>query len=117
MERKSRPQAGDGFVDPLARGPSKPTDITTTSQRARRAKQRASAARWKAEHPLEIWAHQALASAIKRGLIQREACEICGKPEADAHHDDYHRPLAIRWMCRRHHLQFHAAQRKQERDG
>ena len=34
MERESRPQAGDGFDDPLARGPSKPSHKSPSTQSA-----------------------------------------------------------------------------------
>jgi hypothetical protein len=27
------------------------------------------------------------------------ACETCGSPKAQAHHDDYERPLNVRWLC------------------
>lgn len=117
MRGRRRPGEGDGsHVDP-ARRPREPTDIADTSQRVRRVKQLACAARWKAEHPREIWAQAALASAIKRGLIERKPCEICGKAEVDGHHHDYDQPLAVRWLCRRHHRQLHAELRKRGKHG
>ncbi len=48
--------------------------------------------------------------AIKRGAITRQPCEVCGATKVDAHHDDYNEPLAVRWLCRPHHQQFHAQQ-------
>lgn len=36
----------------------------------------------------------------------RPACEVCGEP-AEQHHDDYSRPLEVRLLCRRHHMQEH----------
>lgn len=38
--------------------------------------------------------------------IKREPCEICGK-EAEGHHDDYDKPLDVRWLCFEHHRQWH----------
>jgi len=36
------------------------------------------------------------------------ACgEVCGAENAQAHHDDYSRPLDVRWLCDTHHRQHH----------
>jgi hypothetical protein len=45
--------------------------------------------------------------AIKKGKITRQPCEECGAEKADAHHDDYAKPLEVRWLCRSHHRQWH----------
>ena len=42
----------------------------------------------------------------RRGHLVPEACEVCGGP-AEMHHDDYSKPLQVRWMCREHHLAHH----------
>lgn len=60
-------------------------------------------ARWRARNPKARWAHVCLDSAIRRGLIERQPCEVCGAEPADGHHDDYDRPMAVRWLCRKHH--------------
>lgn len=44
---------------------------------------------------------------LSRGKIQREGCEVCGG-RAEMHHDDYYKPLVVRWLCREHHLAWHA---------
>jgi ribosomal protein S27AE len=46
-------------------------------------------------------------NAIQEGLLVRQPCEICGDEPADAHHDDYDKPLDVRWLCRKHHMQEH----------
>ncbi|TBH09920.1 hypothetical protein [Rhizobium leguminosarum] len=68
--------------------------------------------KWNSEHPLEMLAHQYVRSALKRGLLERQPCEVCGEAETDAHHDDYDQPRKVRWLCRRHHQQHHAERRK-----
>lgn len=68
--------------------------------------------KWNRENPLARWAHGAVRSAIRRGLIEPQACEVCGKDPAEAHHDDHMRPLAIRWLCRLHHRRHHAEERR-----
>jgi len=45
--------------------------------------------------------------AIGRGDIQRGQCVVCGKPNADAHHVDYSKPLDVIWLCHMHHLMLH----------
>lgn len=47
------------------------------------------------------------AAAIFRGDLIRQPCEVCGKRNVDAHHDDYARPLDVRWLCRSHHKIHH----------
>lgn len=64
-------------------------------------------ARWARAHPKEVWAHSALRSALRRGLIQRGPCEECGAEVTDGHHDDYDKPMEVRWLCRRHHRAVH----------
>jgi len=44
---------------------------------------------------------------IRRGKLIRGACEVCGEPNAQAHHDDYTRPLEVRWLCETHHRMHH----------
>jgi hypothetical protein len=65
-----------------------------------RQRQKAYRARNKEKHE----ARMAVFRAIRSGAMTRQACEICGNFPADAHHDDYATPLAVRWLCRKHHL-------------
>ena len=37
---------------------------------------------------------------LRRGLIQRQPCEQCSALKAQMLHEDYSKPLAIRWVCR-----------------
>lgn len=45
--------------------------------------------------------------AIATGRLVRQPCEKCGATKVDAHHDDYSKPLDVRWLCRKHHLEHH----------
>lgn len=49
--------------------------------------------------------------AIEAGRLRKQLCEVCGSPDTQAHHDDYSRPLDVRWLCRVHHVEYHAAER------
>lgn len=46
-------------------------------------------------------------AAIKKGLITKKPCEVCGSLEVEAHHDDYSKPFNVRWFCCGHHRQYH----------
>ena len=43
----------------------------------------------------------------KRGKIIPSHCSVCLSPEAQKHHDDYDKPLQVRWLCRKCHLELH----------
>lgn len=58
------------------------------------------------EARLKMNARSYLNVYIQRGKIQRQPCVKCGK-RAQAHHDDYSKPLVVRWFCRPHHLEWH----------
>jgi hypothetical protein len=34
-------------------------------------------------------------------------CEVCGETQADKHHDDYSKPLDVRYLCKAHHGELH----------
>lgn len=65
---------------------------------------------WRRAHALN--AVQRLKSNARRlanhhadkGHIQRLLCEVCLSPDTQPHHDDYSKPLEVRWFCREHHL-------------
>lgn len=60
-------------------------------------------ARWRKEHPERARAHSRVAYALKTGRLVRKPCEVCGAVKVHAHHDDYSRPLDVRWLCPLHH--------------
>ena len=53
-------------------------------------------------------AHNKVNNALRDGKIKREPCEACGNERSVAHHDDYAKPLDVRWLCQGHHKQWHA---------
>lgn len=52
-------------------------------------------------------ATNAVNNALRDGRIIRLPCEICGKEKVHGHHDDYSKPLDVRWLCAAHHRQWH----------
>ena len=54
--------------------------------------------RWEHRHPERRFAHKAVERALAKGTIQRQPCH-CGDEKSHAHHDDYDKPLVVRWLC------------------
>jgi hypothetical protein len=60
-------------------------------------------------------AHSLVNAAIKRGLITKHPCIVCGEEKTEAHHPDYSSPLDVVWLCPRCHKQTHAMAKRIER--
>ena len=54
-------------------------------------------------------AHRAVDNAVRSGSLKRpENCEQCGVScTPHGHHDDYAKPLDVRWLCAACHRQWH----------
>lgn len=63
---------------------------------------------YREKYPNKYKAHQKINYAIKSKKLFRESCEVCGVDETHGHHDDYLKPLNVRWLCAEHHHQWHA---------
>lgn len=64
-------------------------------------------AHWRQRNAEKYRAHLAVQRGLNNGGLVRQACEVCGDPRTDAHHDDYSAPLEVRWLCRQHHIRLH----------
>lgn len=62
---------------------------------------------WRNKNPLKRTAQRKVNNAIKCGRLVRKNCEVCNAAKVDAHHDDYEKPLTVRWLCRKHHVDWH----------
>ena len=56
-------------------------------------------------NPQKVEARNIVYRAIKKGLLKKEPCHICGNPDSQAHHKDHNKPLEVEWLCRIHHLE------------
>lgn len=72
----------------------------------RKAALASSVLRRRVRNPEKYRARTAVGNALRDGRLQREPCEVCGA-HAEAHHDDYSKPLAVRWLCFAHHREHH----------
>jgi hypothetical protein len=52
-------------------------------------------------------AHRIVSAAKAKGILAIQPCEVCGKEAVHAHHDDYSRPLDVKWLCPFHHKERH----------
>ena len=55
------------------------------------------------------WAETQVLVALRNGVLKQGPCEVCASRDSHSHHDDYSKPLEVRWLCRLHHNRFHHA--------
>jgi hypothetical protein len=73
-----------------------------------RKKGRVQHERLKRTRPEVILARRKVSTAIASGKLIAKPCERCGADKSQAHHDDYQKPLEVRWLCAIHHAEFHS---------
>lgn len=69
--------------------------------------------------------HDVTEKAIRKGILSPKPCEICGeigtmkdgRISVQAHHDDYNKPLEVRWLCQKCHHEWHKAHNPIRRKG
>ena len=83
------------------------------TEKGKQAKKRAGkkfANRDRESSPLKYLAHKKLASYVRNGrIIKPDSCETCGLSDVriHGHHDDYAKPLEVRWLCSKCHTKWH----------
>lgn len=61
---------------------------------------RAYKIKWQSSNIEKRAAHIKVGNAIRGGRLVRQPCEHCNTTErVHAHHEDYSKPLAVRWLC------------------
>jgi hypothetical protein len=65
--------------------------------------------RWERAHPRGRPAHRLVHLALRSGrLVKPVSCDGCGlERRLEAHHEDYSKPLEVRWLCRSCHRRLH----------
>jgi len=62
---------------------------------------------WVEKNQVKRSAHILVGNRIRSGELIKQPCEICGCKDVHAHHDDYAKPLEVRWLCDEHHNEWH----------
>lgn len=58
--------------------------------------------------PMKYRARNAVNNAVRNGKLIKQPCEVCGRTkDIHGHHDDYSKPLEVRWLCPPHHKAWH----------
>ena len=76
-------------------------------QRNKTAKRRASLQASKDRYPEKERARVHVHNAVARGKLTKQPCEVCGEAKVHAQHTDYSKPLEVKWLCVRHHMEVH----------
>lgn len=63
---------------------------------------------WINKNPKARAAHIELNNAVRSGRIIKQPCQVCGDTyRTHGHHDDYSKPLEVKWFCAKHHQRLH----------
>ena len=68
---------------------------------------RKSSRKYQKKNPEKKKAHSRFYERIRHGKLARERCLFCWTHLAEAHHEDYSKPLEVTWLCRRCHNFLH----------
>jgi hypothetical protein len=63
---------------------------------------------YREKYPNKYKAHNMVNNAVRDGKLFSLPCEVCiSTNDLHAHHDDYLKPLNVRWLCVTHHSEWH----------
>lgn len=58
--------------------------------------------KWRKKYPQRYKAHKLVFVEVRSGRLVKKDC-FCGSKKSEAHHKDYSKPLAVVWLCKKHH--------------
>lgn len=105
----------DGFMNPKKRFCSMQCSQSGRFNSQYKHGLKSNSAAWarlqRKRHPEKIAARDAVRYAIRRGLLVRQPCSVCGTAKTEGHHTDYTKPLVVVWLCKKHHVEADKLQR------
>jgi ribosomal protein S27AE len=63
--------------------------------------------KWVERNTVKRAANVIVGNAIRDGRLTKKPCEKCGETKVHGHHDDYAQPMTVRWLCAKHHQEWH----------
>ena len=80
---------------------------------------------WRGGEHQDANAQRLVWKAISRGVLTPQPCEACGESgrfrdgrnKVQAHHDDYNKPLEVRWLCQKCHHEWHKTNTPKRKEG
>jgi hypothetical protein len=112
LETKARDQfgrRGANGVQPYCRPCSTLNVADWLKRPGNRERHNANIVASKQRTPERTVARKVVSNALATGRLFRGSCVVgsdCAGP-VQAHHDDYSKPLDVRWLCRKHHEALH----------
>jgi len=80
--------------------------------------QGAAKKRFSERNPVARKCTHAVNNAVRDGKLIKQPCEVCGSTtKVHGHHDDYSKPLDVRWLCPKHHAEWHKRNEPINRNG
>ena len=66
--------------------------------------------RYRKDNPIKVRAHRITVRELRAGrLVKPDRCSVCyAQGPIHGHHDDYSKPLEVRWLCVSCHKQWHS---------
>ena len=83
---------------------------TAERRKSHNERQLANQKKYRSKNNKKYKVHGIVARAMKSGkLVNPRICEKCGsKNHIVGHHDDYDKPLEVRWLCQACHIDWHS---------
>jgi len=75
-------------------------------QREHPEQKKQSIIKYRKLNPEKYKAHNIVNYALRKGEIFKSFC-FCGSSKVHAHHEDYSKPLDVKWICPKHHAELH----------